>query len=73
MRFRRLLNFLSFLSLPPRPNFRQSRDAIKDYSVYCLKLKVASRNFWESPAPKSFPSSLLAVARSIFNQVFCFL
>ncbi|KDO65104.1 hypothetical protein CISIN_1g0000012mg, partial [Citrus sinensis] len=49
----------------------QSRDDIKDYSVYCLKLKVASRNFWESPAPKSFPSSLLAVARSIFNQIIC--
>lgn len=65
------LSFFSFS--PPRPNFRQSRDAIKDYSVYCLKLKVASCNFWESPAPKSFPSSLLAVARSIFNQVFCFL
>lgn len=40
--------------------------------MYCLKLKVASRKLWESPPPKIFPSSLLSVARSLFNQVFPF-
>ncbi|KAJ4717838.1 Midasin [Melia azedarach] len=47
----------------------QSIFSIKDYSVYGLKLKVASHNLWESPPPKSLPSSILSMARSLFHQI----
>ncbi|KAJ0075983.1 hypothetical protein Patl1_33593 [Pistacia atlantica] len=48
----------------------QSIFAIKDYTVYSLKLKVASRNLWQSPPhPKNLPTSLLSVARSLFHQI----
>ncbi|KAL5755634.1 hypothetical protein ACOSQ2_020380 [Xanthoceras sorbifolium] len=48
----------------------QSICPIKDYSEYCLKLKAASRNVWQSPpALESIPNFLLRVARSLFHQI----
>ncbi|KAK1575506.1 hypothetical protein Q3G72_006073 [Acer saccharum] len=49
---------------------RQSICPIKDYSEYCLKLKAASRNVWQSPLTlESIPRFLLNVARSLFHQI----
>ncbi|KAK3220425.1 hypothetical protein Dsin_014395 [Dipteronia sinensis] len=48
----------------------QSICPIKDYSEYCLKLKAASRNVWQSPPTlESIPRFLLNVARSLFHQI----
>lgn len=50
--------------------FRESRFAIKDYFLHCLKLRVASHNLWKSSTPRTdLCSFLLSAARALFQQV----
>ena len=51
--------------------FRESRFAIKDYFLHCLKLRVASHNLWKSSTSRiDLLSFLLSAARALFQQVF---
>lgn len=50
--------------------FRESRFAIKDYHLHCLKLRVASHNLWKSSTPRTdLHGFLLSAARALFQQV----
>uniref|UniRef100_F6HXY6 Midasin n=2 Tax=Vitis vinifera TaxID=29760 RepID=F6HXY6_VITVI len=48
----------------------ESRFAIKDYHLHCLKLRVASHNLWKSSTPRTdLHGFLLSAARALFQQV----
>lgn len=69
-RFSHCSSDFTFLSL----EFRQDSCSIKDYFAHLWKLKVASKNIWESPPTgTNVLGILLSVARSLFQQVAYFL
>ncbi|XP_059643593.1 midasin [Cornus florida] len=43
--------------------------AIKDYHIYSLKLRVASRSLWQCSPMTNLHSFLLSTARTIFQQI----
>lgn len=48
----------------------QSTFPIMDYPIHHLKLRVASCNLWQvAPSRRGIPSSLLSVARSLFQKI----
>ncbi|XP_077240383.1 midasin-like protein isoform X2 [Tasmannia lanceolata] len=48
----------------------QGKFPVKDYPVHCLKLRVASGNLWQdAPSTRGLPSTLLSVARYLFQQI----
>ncbi|CBI35900.3 unnamed protein product, partial [Vitis vinifera] len=48
----------------------ESRFAIKDYHLHCLKLRVASHNLWKSSTPRTdLHGFLLSAARALFQQI----